>query len=874
MLQRKYVVSISFCLFFAGHACSAEASPQPSIAEPQQRSATPQNVNLSSPASKPEFNFDNTMFRGTNINQDVVDRLSKKNSIEPGNYNVAINTNGRSFGQERVTLALINGKSEICLSDAILTKAGFLTRYQRKFKALQEKQACVLLSDIVPEASVELDSQLSLNFTAPQAVLKTRSGDYVETSSLEKGETVLFTNYAFNQYHSQHTGGGNSDYSYLNLSAGINLGLWQYRQLSTYSYNHSRYGGQSQQSSNWHNIAGYVQRALPDLQSRLVAGQTNTTGQFLSGLSYTGVEIASDERMLPSSQQGYAPIVSGIAKTNALVEVRQNGAIIYQTTVSSGAFEIRDLNPTSFNGDLEVTVREADGSISTFNVPFSAVPDSVRPGRIKYSVATGQTRGLIADKHFIDGNLQYGINNTLTLGGGTRIAKDYSAGVISSVFSGPLGAFGINATYSNANITASNKRHQGWMSSLTYSKSLQPTNTNISLAGYRYSTEGYREFTDFINEQYNARHDSNYRWDSTTYLQHYRLMMTVAQPLGQYGNISLSASTQEYRDNRPKDLHYQANYSKMLGQGISMNINVSRQTTSRFTATEINSGSYQSNNNTLAMLSFNIPLGGTRSTLSTSATFDRENGNAYQTSLGGSVGSQETPYNYSLNVNYDQKSGRAAYAANLNKQYSMASASVNASKGRDYWQGGAGVAGAVVLHRGGLVAGPYLGDTFAIIEAKGAEGAKVFNGQGATVNRSGYALVPSLVPYRYNSIGITPDGMRNNNVDIESAERRIAPYSGAAVKVTFATNEGYPLLIRLNLSDGTIIPMGAIVVDDNGQQLGLVGQNNQAYIRTPEKKNTIKIFWGERPDQQCTAEYSLNASQVKQTLIKLSASCR
>jgi hypothetical protein len=41
--------------------------------------------------------------------------------------------------------------------------------------------------------------------------------------------------------------------------------------------------------------------------------------------------------MLPDSQKGYAPVVRGIARTNAQVVVRQNGYIIYQTYVAPGA---------------------------------------------------------------------------------------------------------------------------------------------------------------------------------------------------------------------------------------------------------------------------------------------------------------------------------------------------------------------------------------------------------------------------------------------------------------------------------------------------------------------------------------------------------
>ncbi len=45
---------------------------------------------------------------------------------------------------------------------------------------------------------------------------------------------------------------------------------------------------------------------------------------------------------LPDSLKGFAPVVRGIAKSNAQITIKQNGYAIYQTYVSPGAFEISD----------------------------------------------------------------------------------------------------------------------------------------------------------------------------------------------------------------------------------------------------------------------------------------------------------------------------------------------------------------------------------------------------------------------------------------------------------------------------------------------------------------------------------------------------
>ena len=83
-------------------------------------------------------------------------------------------------------------------------------------------------------------------------------------------------------------------------------------------------------------------------------GDGNTPGNLFDSVPFRGVQIATDESMLPDSQQGYAPTIRGIARTNARVTVRQNGYAIYSTFVAPGAFVIDDLYPTAASGDLEV----------------------------------------------------------------------------------------------------------------------------------------------------------------------------------------------------------------------------------------------------------------------------------------------------------------------------------------------------------------------------------------------------------------------------------------------------------------------------------------------------------------------------------------
>lgn len=78
-----------------------------------------------------------------------------------------------------------------------------------------------------------------------------------------------------------------------------------------------------------------------------------------------------------------------MAQTNATVEIRQNDYILYTANVAPGPFEINDIYPSGSNGDLQITVIEADGTRRVTMQAFSSLPIMVREGQVKYSVSAG-----------------------------------------------------------------------------------------------------------------------------------------------------------------------------------------------------------------------------------------------------------------------------------------------------------------------------------------------------------------------------------------------------------------------------------------------------------------------------------------------------
>ncbi len=819
--------------------------------------AADSNYSSSVSSESDDYVFEPDLFRGGRFSQSTLAQLTK-NNIASGTYKVDVYVNTNYI--DTLTIDFItqdDGAVALCLKPEVFKSAGIKLPKETK-KYTKTDNGCFFFSQVVNGGSVDMNmAQLRLNLSVPQTDMNIVPRGYVNPDDLEAGSSIGFVNYISNYYHVSYSGNNSNahDSAWVALNGGVNIGKWQYRQLS--NFNWRRQGGHS-----WKNIRSYVQRPLPTMRSQMALGELTTSGRFFSGLNYNGFSLATDDRMLPDSMRGYAPVIRGVAVTNAKVSVRQNGQEIYQTTVSPGSFEITDLYPTSYSGDLNVEVTEADGSVSRFSVPFSAVPESMRPGISRYNVEVGRTRDSGAESLFSDFIWQHGLNNTITLNSGLRVADSYQAVMLGGVYGSWLGAFGMDMTWSHASLPDTGYT-EGWMTHLSWSKTFQETNTTVSLAGYRYSTRGYRDLSDVLGVRHTVNAENS--WQSTTYLQQSRFDISLSQSMGQLGNLFLSGSTQNYRDGRSRDTQLQFGYSNSF-HGIGTNISIARQRTGNYN----DSGSMQ----TMTSLSFSIPLGysGARAPmLSTSWTHSTDGGDQYQSSLSGVLDEKQTT-NYGINVSRDQEYKNTVFSGNLQKRFSSTTLGLNASKGQGYWQASGNAQGAMAIHSGGLTFGPYLSETFALIEAKGAEGATVLSSQQAAIDSRGYALIPSVTPYRYNRITLDPQNM-DGNAELVDNEKRIAPMAGSASKLVFRTRSGTALLIKSRFPDGEVLPLGADVLDDSGNIIGMTGQGGQIYVRSEKNKGHLTVRWGEDAEDRCTLPFDLSHAQEGQPMVRLSSIC-
>ncbi|MBN3787639.1 fimbria/pilus outer membrane usher protein [Burkholderia sp. Ac-20353] len=789
-----------------------------------------------------QVEFDNGFLDNGKSSRVDLSRFERGNIVNPGVYNVDLYVGDAWIGRLDVPFNAAPGTRDAqpCFDESLLRRIGLdLGKLAPELtKQITLEKACFRIGQLVPEASAGFDfSEQRLTLSIPQASMKRAARGYVSPDQWTSGVTAGMLGYNANLYTSKVQGGNADTNAYVGLNAGFNAGNWHFRHNGSYTWD-------SKKGSRYQNISTYVARDIPSLSSQLVIGETHTTGELFDSTQFRGVRLSTDDRMLPESLRGYAPVVRGVANSNAKVSIRQNGVLIHETTVSPGAFEIDDLYPTGYGGDLMVSVTEADGSVHTFSIPYAAVPLSLRPGLNRYSFVAGTVRNQQSSSNplFTQATWQRGLTNMVTGYGGVTIAEGYGAVMLGAALNTALGAVGVDVTQA-ATVIPGSKRFTGSSMRISYSKSLEQTGTNLALAAYRYSTSGYFGLNDAMLARETARERGTI---DLVWRQRNRASLTLNQNLGERrGQLNVTASASDYWNRSGSDVSYSVGYNNAF-RNISYSVQATRQRT------------FGGQASTLYYASVTIPLGKTNSwVVSGNVTHDTNGQTQVQSSLYGSTG-VDNNLSYSLTANHSSGSGSTSADGSASVTYRGSRAEVNASAGAgtDYQQGSIGIRGALVAHPGGLTLSQPVSDTFGIVEAPGATDARVTNASGVRVDGRGYAIVPFLTPYSLNRIDLDPKGL-STDVELLETSQQIAPRAGAIPLLKFGTVTGRSAVIQARLADGTPLPFGAAVVDETGKDLGVVAQASKIFARGLQEQGELTVKWGEDARSTCRIRYDL-----------------
>jgi outer membrane usher protein len=796
----------------------------------------------------------------------------------PGTYRVDIYLNNTLLDTRDVTFTSHNGVLEPQLTAGYWRDLGFKKGAFPTVDQVADKEIIADPSMYVPQAATHLDLLTQrLDISIPQAALTFRPRDYISPQSWDDGVTAGLLNYDLNA-SKNWIQDSHSEYSnlYLRLDSGLNFGAWRLRNNAVYtqsrgSYKTTDWRGhdviKTENNHSWQNQATYLQRDIASWQSRLTLGDTYTPSGLYDSVQFRGVQLETQDSMIPDSMRGYAPVVRGIARSNALVTVRQNGGVIYQTNVAPGAFEIRDLYPTSSSGNLDVTVRESDGRETTFVQPFSAVPGMQREGQFHYALSGGKYRSWASASRkpeFMLGTIDYGVASSTSLAAGGIYSDKYWSGLLGvGQGLGVMGSLSLDLTYAHTQIEGQSTRSgHSWRAQ--YSKDLTQSGTSFVLAGYRYSTSGYYDFRE-ANEllpRDNGEEDSWYNWQRV-HNKRSRMEVQLSQQLGDYGSLNLTAYQQDYWNSSGKEQTFMLGYN-LRHNDISYGLNLSE------------THYPESNPNRSIYFNVDIPLDSMLAGSRVSYSLNTDNHHRVRNQVGLSGQAlQDNRLNWSVSEGYEnQGSGESG---SLSASYNGSKAQVNGSYSHDKYsqQVNGGIRGGVVVHPYGVTLSRSLGDTITLVRAPGAGDIGISNQQGLTTDSRGYAVVPYATAYHKNTVQIQTDTLADN-VDIDSPSQTVIPTTGAVVIADFNVRTGDRVLAHMR-SNGKPLPFGASVNLRQGKKLlgsSFVGEDGEVYLSGVPEQSQVEASWGQEAGQQCHGDVILQPKQASERFRSADINCR
>lgn len=774
-------------------------------------------------------------------------RFAQAGYIMPGTYTLTIRVNGHAIKDADITFYERPDKKEgngpvpveACLSPEQVPLLGLKEDLLAKITWWRDGQC----ADFSALPGITLTGNLAdsiLNIAIPQAWMEYQDATWLPPSRWEDGIPGIMMDYNVNTSVTRQARGSNTENASGTGSVGANLGPWRLR--GDWQANYTSAGNYKQQSFDWSRI--YAYRAIRSLHSKLTVGEDYLTSDIFDSWRFTGASLVSDDRMLPPRLRGYAPEVSGIARTNAKVVVSQQGRVLYETTVAAGPFRIQDLSD-SVNGKLDVRVEEQDGGVQTFQVDTSSIPYLTRPGQVRYKLAMGKPSDY--DHHtegpsFGTGEFSWGISNAWSLYGGAIVAGNYNSAAIGlgrDLLA--LGTISADVTQSVANLPGADRR-QGKSWRVSYSKRFDEINSEITFAGYRFSERDYMSMGEYLDTRY---HGGRISHDKELYT------ITASKSFTDLRiSAYLSYSHQTYWD-RDATNRYSASISRYFDIGDLQNIAATLSATR---------SDYNGRRDDAAYLSLSVPIGkGTasynanlnNSRLSqTAGWYQRlDNGDTYrintgaQSGNGESVATQASGY-YTHEGDIANVTGNAAWLQN-----GYSSAGISLSGGMTATTKGA------ALHPGGA-----RGGTRMLISTDGVGGVPVEHNEHT--NAFGIAVVPDVSSYYLNTMSLDVTHLPD---DVEAGGSPVAEAAlteGAIGYRHFSVLKGAKVVGVIRLEDGSHPPFGSSVRNADDRELGIVSDDGLVWLTGITPGQTLSVSWNSKIQCMLNMPKVLPASQL------------
>jgi len=795
-----------------------------------------------------EFNT-NFIDAGDRNNIDL-SRFEVANYIAPGEYLLDVVLNGRTLPEQSLIKYVStpdNKNSRICLTPELVAKFD-LTDSARQSLNTWNDGRCTSL-DTLKEVTVRYDQEKqTLNISIPQAWMTYHDENWVPPSQWDEGVSgaILDYNLLGSKYMPQQGTSSTNLSSY--GTAGFNLGAWRAR--ADYQYNNSRSsGGKHNDQFTW--TQKYLFRAIPSMGARFNAGETYFNSDIFDSFRFLGVSLNSDQRMLPPSLRGYAPQVTGIAKTNAKVSISQNGRVIYQTNVSPGPFVIQDLSE-AVQGALDVRIEEENGSVTTYQVSTATIPFLTRKGEVRFKTAMGKpTTGsdnTVMQPGFYSGEMSWGAMNNFSLYGGvittTGNYQSQALGVGQNLQD--FGAVSFDVTRSSATVPVEG-RQSGYSYRVNYSKRFDATGSQITFAGYRFSEKSFMSLNQYL-DKVNGDHYS--RDDKQTYT------VTANQFLPWPAiTLYLSATHKVYWNDSPSN-NYSISVSKIFDVGRFTGISAT------LSASKLK---YQYTDENQMFLSFSVPLSSGQQ-ISYDAQQDSQGGFSQTASY---YNSQDPKNSWRVGAggsSPDLQKGDGVFRANYQHMSPYGQLGVNGSvKNNDYRSVSANWYGSLTATRyGAALHQSSAGNEPRMMVAMGVKGIPISDGASVT-NDYGIAVVNGVSSYQTSDVRVDVNHLPDD-VEVYSSVVSKTLTEGAIGFRKIRAVKGERVMATIRLADGSFPPLGASVTDDSsGFEAGLIGDGGLAYLAGVSGEKNLTVHWSD--DSQCRIQVPNDSASLSGQLL-------
>ncbi|GCR40521.1 fimbria/pilus outer membrane usher protein [Escherichia coli] len=784
-----------------------------------------------------KLTFDPSLFNDATDNGDKISLFEHGGQL-PGDYLVDVFLGDRKVDSAKIqfySTELPNGEYILksCLTKEQLSRYGvnvakFSGLSTESVKDAQSNKQCASLSAI-PQATESFDFyNMRLTLNIPQVALRPK--DEIDIERWNDGIPAFLFNYMANSsiITDRKTGKSQSSH-YIQAYPGLNIGAWRIRHSASWS---KRNGARDK----WENSYIYATRGLYRLKSRINFGQIYTTGDFFDSIPFSGVSLSDDESMLQDGQNGFMPVVRGIARSQARVEIRQDDYLIYSAVVSPGAFEFSDINPRGASGELHVTVLESSGARQNFIVPYSTPSIALRKGHLRYAIAAGHY-------HPANGNatvpisqatMAYGLPWDFTVFLGGQRASHY--GALSTGAGANLGDFG--ALSSGITISSSEDSQQravkGDMWRVEYNKTLQSSSTTILLKNEKYGV-GFKKLSEALDSyHHNNQHQRrNYSLCNQT-------TGGVSQMLHSFGHLGLNWSRWTYRG-APARTFWGGAYSFNTGDIFwTLNFN-------------------NSNNDRLFNFSVSIPLGQSHKMYTGYRMASSKESKDHELSLRGQAFDERLDWDIRQKQHYAQ-SRKGVNNGSLGLGWH----GNNGYLGGNYYydinshQFDISTSGGMVGHQHGLTLGPEINGSTALIELPGFSGVPIQNAPWIKTDFRGYALMPGLAPYQEQSISLDSEDLPLD-IEINQGDVKVLPTDGAIVRAKFSLLDGVRSLMTIERTNGKTIPFGAIAtLISHPTNTAIVDEEGKIYMSGLPENGELLVQWGKNIDQQCKVSYRIS----------------